>query len=89
MVWRGIGEKYGQRVSHGNGNDEFGRQDAWPYGADPRTEVPPDRIGAKDRERLEKALCDAPELDVGVISADLATDLIAIGLRLTVQILVS
>jgi len=42
MVWRGIGEKYGKRVSHGNGNDELGRQDAWPYGADPRTEVPPD-----------------------------------------------
>jgi hypothetical protein len=66
-------------VSHGNGNDKFRGQDAWPYGADPRIEVPPDQIGAKDRERLEKALCDAPELDVGMISTDLATDPIAIG----------
>ena len=25
MVWSGIGEKYGESMSQGNGNDEFGR----------------------------------------------------------------
>jgi len=80
----GTGEKFREGMAEGNGHNLFGRCQSRANGSDPRAEGLPDQRGFRRGENLQQALGDEPKLDVAMVGRDLATDAVAVGLRLVV-----
>ena len=71
-------EKFGEGLAEGNGDDHFGGGQSWPNGADPGAKGLPHQLGFGGRKDLQQALGDEAELDVAMISRDLAADVVTV-----------
>ena len=69
-------------MAQGADNDELRGAKRGSSGSQPRAEVAPDQSGLGGGEALRQALGDQSDLDVAVISVELAADCVAIGFGL-------
>jgi hypothetical protein len=76
-------------VTQGHGNDLFGGGNSRADGADTGTEVAPNNLRVKDRKNLQQALSDDAGLQVVMVGADFALDLLALALAFVVEMLVA
>jgi len=76
-------------MTQGHGNDLFGRGNSRSDGADPRAEVTPNESRMKDGKDLEQTLSDDAGLEMTMVGADFASDLLAIEIAFVVEMLVA
>src|SRR6516165_1166329 len=88
-VLAAVARNWGKVLRNAHGHDQLGGGQTRAHGADPGTERAPDQLGRGGGEDLEQALGDETELDMAMVSRELAEDGMAVGLRLAMEILVA
>ena len=73
-----IGEKMGQGVAQGAGDDGFGGDDAGPNGAQPGAEGRPYELGDGGGQGEQDALGNESELDEAVVGGEFPSDGVAV-----------
>ena len=79
------GEKFREAGAEGMRDDEFRRRAIDVHGPEPAAEELPDGRPAGEREMLQQALRNAPELDMTMVGGELATHLLAIAVGLPLR----
>ena len=82
-------EKFREARAERVRDDEFGRRALGVHRAHPAPEELPDGRAARERQVLQQALCDTPELDVAVVGREFAAHLLAIPCGTPVHVLVA
>src|SRR5215475_7381954 len=78
VVLAGIEEEFWKALTKRGCDNEFGRRDAGPHGAQPGTEGGPDEPGMSDGQVLQQSLADEAGLNEHMISKQLAFDVVAV-----------